>query len=477
MKKIIILTVSVLFSCFSYSQQSNTLYFMKKNPQSNLLNPSFQDNCKLTVGGLLVNITPVFGQVFTPLYINYNNTSFDYNDIIHKGEGIYQDSLIVDIPNFINNLRKHNYVSLETHLNILSVGYKYEDFYFSLNVAEKFDFKTNFSRDLLQIPWLGNAHPANLGRFTTMDIGVNATHYREIGLGASWKYDNKWTFGARAKMLFGMMNIKTHGTGNKWLTDYVFFGYKLSTDTKVNASLPFVEIYYNDTTGKIDSLETIDDFDPIQYALNTKNKGASIDLGVTYNYSDKINLYASIIDLGFIRWKDHTLSANDNGTFYFRGVDVSTMANKDDTTSVTQNLLDTLEQTFRITGNNDFYTSYLTPKVYLGGTYRLTEKLDVGGLARFEMLPKIVSTSLTLSANYVPIKWFSLSASYSIHNNIFYDFGLGFTLKVGPWRMFLVNDNVSGMIWPQKTRNINWRTGLYLGFGCGKKKDNSSLLD
>ena len=470
MKKIFIL-ILLITSTVAFTQQSNTMYFMQKNPQSHLLNPAIQDNCKFTIGGLPVNATPVLGQVFLPFYLNINITNFNYNTIIHKGEGKYSDSLVVDIPKLINKLSKNNYINFETHLNILSLGYKLKKFYFTIGLTEKFDFKFNFSRDLLQLPWYGNGHPANIGRSMEMTIGLNAVHYRELALGTSWEKTDKLTFGAKVKILFGMMNIKTYGKGNQLITDNVFFGFNAKTDTKISGSLPSVNFQYNDTTGEIDTVIT-EDFDGKKYLLNFKNPGLGLDLGAIYKYTDKITFSASLIDLGFIRWKDHTFNATDNGEFYYKGMDVTPMINPNDSTDVPQLLLDSLESIFKITGSNKYYSSYLTPKLYLGGSYQLNEKLGFGALARIERYPKLFHTSFTLSANYVPIKWFSLSGSYSFQNDKYYDVGLGFALKFGPYRMFLVNDNVSGMIFPQKTRNLNWRTGLYIGIGCNKEKKN-----
>ncbi|OFX24689.1 MAG: hypothetical protein A2033_07550 [Bacteroidetes bacterium GWA2_31_9] len=468
MKRYIFLITTLLLSGALFSQQSNTMYFMQKNPQQHLLNPAFQDNCKFTLGGLPINATPVLGQVFLPFYFNFNITNFDYNTVIHKGEGIYSDSLVVDIPNLINNLSKNNYISFETHINILSAGYKFKKFYFTLGITEKMDFKFNFSRDLIQLPWYGNGHAANIGRDMEMTIGLNAVHYRELALGTSWQKTEKLTFGAKVKLLFGMMNIKTYGKGNQLNTDDVFFGFNARTDTKISGSIPGVNFHYNDTTGKVDSVTT-EDFDS-KYFLNFKNPGVALDLGAIYKFNDKITFSASLIDLGFIRWRDHTFNATDNGEFYYRGMDITPTLNPNDSTDVAQVLLDSLDNTFKITGSNKRYSSYLTPKLYLAGNYTLSEKLDVGGLFRMEYYPKLVHTSLTLSANYMPIRWFTLTGSYSFQNDKYYDVGLGFALKFGPYRMFLVNDNVTGMIWPQKTRNLNWRTGLYIGIGCNKKK-------
>jgi hypothetical protein len=68
--------------------------------------------------------------------------------------------------------------------------------------------------------------------------------------------------------------------------------------------------------------------------------------------------------------------------------------------------------------DNQAYTSHLTPKFFLGGTYNITEKINVGLLARGEVFQNKLHSSLTISGNTNFKKWFSASLSYSIMNNI-----------------------------------------------------------
>ena len=48
--------------------------------------------------------------------------------------------------------------------------------------------------------------------------------------------------------------------------------------------------------------------------------------GSFYDYSDKIMLSASIIDLGFIRWKSNINRFEAEGSFTFQGFDLSQYA-------------------------------------------------------------------------------------------------------------------------------------------------------
>ena len=66
--------------------------------------------------------------------------------------------------------------------------------------------------------------------------------------------------------------------------------------------------------------------------------------------------------------------------------------------------------------------------------------------------------------------------SYTVENNSFKQVGAGVLFKI-PWvQFYVVTDNVCGFIWPQATRNINFRLGINLLFGCDKKQ-SSIMVD
>jgi ethanolamine ammonia-lyase large subunit len=54
-----------------HAQQSNTFYLMHAVPQSNLLNPAVQIQCKYFIG------IPVLSSI----HLNYSNTAFTYNTL------------------------------------------------------------------------------------------------------------------------------------------------------------------------------------------------------------------------------------------------------------------------------------------------------------------------------------------------------------------------------------------------------------
>ncbi|HBX52622.1 MAG: hypothetical protein A2W98_14625 [Bacteroidetes bacterium GWF2_33_38] len=465
------------------------MYFLNQTPQSTLLNPAFKSECKWYLGGVPAQITPVFGQVFSPISFNFNNTSFGLNDFIHPGTGEYKDSLVIDMVQFVNSLHNYNYLTFDFQYELLSFGVKVKDYFFTFHATERVDFKFGYTRDLFQIPLWGNGHPANIGRTANMSFALDFTHYREYAVGVSKEINNKLTVGGRAKLLMGMTNIDTKANDNTWLTDANTFDYIIENQTEVNASLPFVNYLYTDsnTSGNIDSIE-FDDFDPAAYLLMGKNKGASLDLGATYKYTDRLTFSLSLVDLGFIRWKNNTFNFTNTGDIGFNGVDISQQlsvgyteegslgVDGDSTANAFTKFADSLLQEFTFVDSSLYYTSYLTPKMYIGGNFKINEKFNVGALVKVEFYKKLIHPSLTLSANSQLLKWLAISGTYTMINREYYNIGLGLSMKMGPFRMFWVNDNMLAFFMPHRSRSVNWRSGIYWAFGCKNEEKAKSTL-
>jgi len=112
--------------------------------------------------------------------------------------------------------------------------------------------------------------------------------------------------------------------------------------------------------------------------------------------------------------------------------------------------------------------------MYLGGTYTLNEKINFGILFRGDIFLKRLHSGLTLSANANLKKWFMGTLSYTIENNSFKQVGAGVLFKIPWFQFYVVTDNVFGFIWPEASRNVNFRLGINMLFGCDKK--NTSTL-
>ena len=124
--------------------------------------------------------------------------------------------------------------------------------------------------------------------------------------------------------------------------------------------------------------------------------------------------------------------------------------------------------------NGDPYNSYLTPKIFLGGTYNINEKINIGVLGRGEFFQNKFYSSVTITGNTNFKKWFSATMSYSIMNNSFNNLGIGLMARAGFAQFYIVTDNVLAAF-PQSTRTVNYRAGINLLFGCKEKQDNTII--
>ena len=150
-----------------------------------------------------------------------------------------------------------------------------------------------------------------------------------------------------------------------------------------------------------------------------------------------------------------------------------------DETDLFQALLDSIQDSWQFVNSNDPFTSFLTPKIYTGGLYKMNKKIAFGALLRTDLFDRRPHFSLTLSANYNPVNFFSGTVSYSIMNNRLYHLGFGFAFGRPGAQLFFVSDNIpvtyvretnTGALLPYSARTMNFRVGVNLIFGCGALK-------
>jgi len=481
MKKYISIILFFTLSLNILAQQNNTMFYMHRLPQSTLLNPAIQPGCKLTISGLAI---PLFGQLFPAIHTNAGSNGFAYKDFVQYSSAL--DSLMIptnegyDYEHLLSKLKKINYLTFEEHLDLLSVGYQLNNNWrITFNIAEKTETRFNFSKDIMQFIADGGNGNSFSGETALFNLGLTMTQWHEIGIGASKKLDSKWTVGARAKLLFGIVSIWSEKSDFTWYTDANSYDYTLQGNMKIHTSQPFYKInefYYNyaDDTLIYDGENLNPSANDV--IMNFSNPGASIDLGAEYIYNDKITLYASIIDLGFIHWTTNTNTFEVSGDYFYDGYDPQPHLTENDsvvdeyTTQKKQELI----HIFMPKKQNETYNSYLAPKFHLGGTYKINDKLNVGALYRGTVFQDHLHSSFTLSGNANLNKWFTATLSYSMMYNQYTNIGVGLIARAKFMQFYVVTDNFWAGIWPQSARNFNLRLGINLVFGCVKK--NSKTL-
>jgi hypothetical protein len=455
----------ILFSGSVYvtGQQSNVLYFMNGVPQSYLVNPATQPSCDVYVG--IPVISPV--QVFV------ENSSFSVSDVMwYQGDTtrlFFNTS--ESQSDFLSNLGNSNYISADLSTSIFSFGFRTGDIYVTYDLTERASFRFSYPGDLVRFAFQGN----ELGdEFNMSSLGIEAVSYLEFAAGVSHKINDQIVLGYRGKVLFGQGNVSTRHMNLRLITDV---DWTIRSSFDLNATLPFIDIP-TDSAGDFtfDDIDTQENLMASDYVrMITGNKGLAVDAGINYTPMDKLTLSASLLDLGFIRWRHNTYNISQDVEYIYDGIEVDF----GETDSIFDNFLDSIENTFVFTNSEKPYTSFLAAKLYIGGRYQIIPEISVGLLSRTEIFKGRIREQLTLSANFYPIKLVSASLSYTVMNKTFNNFGFGLSLKPGPFNIYIITDNIpfnfaveqsSGVPIPNKNRSLNVRFGFNLVFGCDKEK-------
>jgi len=462
----VVFSLSLFTQSVLFAQQDLTLYNMEVVPQRMYENPAFMPTYSRVNIGL---------PIISSEYFNFRNSGFKFSDLVKHGTS---DSTAIDVPNMLGKLAKNNYITASYRTDLLSFGFRVKKNYFSFNATEKVDFRFRYTKDFMDLLWKGNG--ALMDKDLNLDFGVNMTHYREYGFGFAREINDKLTIGGKLKYLYGMENINTQKSDITLNTDSKYFATTAASNLVVN-------------TSGIDSNE-FKNFSVGNYAFKKKNSGVGIDLGGVYKLNKKISFSASVVDLGFIRWKDATTnyqSRDSKGSFYYQGIDAAQfIANPSlSIDSALKKLTDSLSKALKIDTVHHSYTTMLSTQIFLGANYAVTEKSNAGFLFYSQVFDKAIHPGIALSYNQRLGRWLCASASYSIYNRSYNNVGLGLALNGGPLQLYVVSDNVLAAflakigdkayeVVPENAKNVHIHFGINLTFGRkAPDKDKDGIPD
>jgi len=479
---ILILILGIFFSDMA-AQNSQTLYYMNI-PQNHLLNPALRPSNSVYIG-----LPAISG-----INLNINNNFVNFSDIFMNGQS--SDSLITflhpdnNIEDFISKVKDKNSLEPELSVQLFGLGFNAgKDLYLFFDVNERLAGNIVFPGDIIKLGLLGNEQFIG-SKIDMSSLRGDFKYYREYGLGFSRDFTTKLRIGVKAKLLkgIGAASIKNRSLGISINDDYT---HTLDADLTVNASYP-MDIYLNPDNG-IDSIvfdNTIFDTfkSTLDFMLGKKNTGLGIDIGATYDISDKLKVSASLTDIGFIKWKRYVSNLQAKSQFEFSGLNMTDVISGTITIdSLIAQVTDSLQNSFKVSNSNDPFTTGLPFGVTLGGSYNVTKSFSVGILSYSRFIGKQIKESLTLSANLNLSNAFSTSLSYTMANHRFDNLGFGLAFRPGITQFYFIADRIpvtwnkviidgSTIPLPTSWNTINLRLGMNLTFGNRVKKKNDKPM-
>jgi hypothetical protein len=446
-----LVVLSLIFSVLQ-AQQSNTLFFMHFLPESNFINPAVQNGCKLFIG------LPVISSE----HIHVSNSGFTAGQLLKKEpSGGYS----LDAERVLGKLAPRNIFTSELYTTLLAVGLKRDDYYYTFTVTDKDNLAAVYSRDLAAFALRGNT--SYEGQWLSLNgTGIFFNHVREFAVGVSKVKSNKLTVGLKAKLLFGKLNLSTGNSRIRMFTQPNTLDLLFEVNGGFKSSLPYsMEIdnqgiyrFNHRYKGSFSS-----------FAFNRKNPGLAFDLGFIYKYSNRVTFSGSLLDLGFIWYRSNLTNYSVKGTYLYQGPAADSVLSE----RYLWDVFDGINANMQVHLGYHSYIYFLDPRLYLGATYKLNDRLDGNLLIYNRLLPTKLQTSVTASLTAMLLKNAEVSASWSYMNRSIYNLGIGVGYGRSPVQVYLVSDNILGFIMPMSAKNINVRFGLNLNFGCREELDLS----
>lgn len=469
-KGLLLLGGMMMLGGAAQAQYLRSSYFIEGTSARLQLNPGLQP----TKGYFNM---PIIGSFNMSASSNVLGTS-DIIDLMDSGSDLYSNDKLFD------RLKADNRLNVNLNTDILSFGWYRGKGFWSVNVGLRADFGAELAKDMFSMMRTMNGFALEDVAGTNQSYSLsnqtlNMKAYAEIGLGYSRRITEKLTVGGRVKVLLGLaraeMNINQfdlnldvpnpqyanyadyESRGELSPSDWYGSHYDYSANGNVITTLKGGGMTF-DNDGMIDN------FDLDAGDLGIAGSGFGIDLGASYKVWDNLTVSASILDLGFLKWKEsETTVATVSGEAH-ETIDASNYDRYIGGDFLSFERFDFEEGSpEKVKTKTRLYSTLL-----LAGEYGLlNNKLSVGAMytARFAE-PKTLN-ELTFLATFRPKNWLNAAISYSPIQASGKSIGLA--VKLGP--LFVGTDY---MFFGGNSKSVNGFLGISFPLG-GKAKPFSEL--
>lgn len=443
------------------------LYYLEGVPQRYQLNPAFRPECSFFIG------VPVASS----MYMDIENSAFGINELFWNdpisGEVIHPLHPNADFDDFLTLFDDANYMAVRSDINLLSFGFKTKEMFFAFDMTSKMSEHLTYPKALIEL--LQGVENGETHDFSNLNI--DAVNHIEYGVTISRSFGDQWSVGVRPKMLAGIaaiqskdVDITLQTSTNQWV---------LNSKFETNMAIAGVEIPVDedgviDPEGEFEFDSTLNDVKGYSKLL-TKNIGFGIDMGATYRPIDYVEVSISLLDLGYIKWKDYNHTITQDGSYTWDAFDLGL----NDSLDFADYFLDSLKHNLEVEGESKPFKTTLSPKLFIGGRFFATPHLDLGVLSKTEFFKTSIRQDFIFSANWRPSRVFSVSGNYSFMNGQEHSFGLGLSFLIGPLNIYMISDNIPfsynsskkiPVPLPNNLRSYNFRAGVNFVFGCNQNK-------
>jgi hypothetical protein len=461
-KKGLLYIIIVVFAFKSYTQNKQLLFGFSEIPQALMVNPGTEVDFKWHSG------IPILSGI----YAHAGVSGFAVNDLF-ANDGVDINS---KLQNLLSQLSTKDFYTVNQQLEVFNIGFRRQNKkdYVSFGFYEEFDGILYHPKDIIAFANEGNADLNKV--FNLSDLTFKAELLGVMHFGVSRKVNKKFTVGLRAKLYSSVFNATS--TQNSGL-----FSTTLGEDNIYRHRLSQVNLLLK-TSGIADRGElTADQGSVLSKFLMSGNMGLGVDFGLTYRANEKVEIEASIQDLGFIRHSKNITTYKIHGSQEFEGLDlifpngnlIDYWQNFED--DVEFNIpLDTLNKSYTTMRSLKFNTAltYKFGKQHnndcLRSTYDKPRRNEIGVQLYSVFRPKRPQFAATLFYYRRLSKFLRTKFTYTVDEFSAKNIGFGLSTHIGKFNMYATFDNLLGFTDLSKSNNQTFQFGFNIIMDYDKTK-------
>lgn len=331
----------------------------------------------------------------------------------------------VSAAEVMGNLKDMNNLNTNLKVNVLTVGFKGFGGYNTINVGVRADVGFRLPKSIFSLLKEGVSNKS----YEIEGMGAFANSYAEIALNHSRDIMDGLRVGAAVKVLVGAANFDARfnrATLNLGENDWTIVsnadvysrmkGFKYKTEYSEDTKKDYVNSADVDGAG-------------------VGGYGMAFDFGAVYNVYclPDLTVSASILDLGFIKWKNNVVASTDGDiTFNTDKYSFSADDNAANSFDNTKDMIkDDISLLYQLNDKGDLgsVNTSLGATLNIGAEYKfpLYRRLSFGLLNTTRIQKNYGWTDFRLSANVAPTKVFDASASVAMGT---YGFSFGWLLNL-----------------------------------------------
>ncbi len=425
------------------AQSELTLYQMPDVPKIMSINPALSPWANTFVGMPgISNINLSVGSDFATfaefgLTVDFLQGEFDFDDEID-----FEEVLLT------KTTAKNQFISSNT-IDLLSFGGRINKGFFAVAVTEHLDARLGFPRDLIQLfSDLGQEDPGGIvGQVYDLgNLSLIGSHHRTYNVSYSYDFSRDLTLGAKIGFVQGLGNALIKPQNYRVMATTNGFE-SMGTLTAHSAGLPFL---YGD-----------EEISVSDYLLASGNSGLVFGFGGQYRLSPKLDIAASVNNIGSIKWKNNAGAAVLTETF----------------TEDQGGLGAYSEELFTIDSDTvAAYNTFLPAAFSAQANYYVLPFFSVSGLVYSRGTNGIRSTSASLAGNVRLLKVLNFTAAiHYVHQKV--GLGLGGSLNLGPLQFYLASDNAINLLTGNDINRVQLTGGVFFTFNKLSHKENMARLD